>query len=110
MQAIAEAIREQILSILSYIDPNDDIKELVHNTILDHCGLLQKREELDDDLDYTEEEAQFHEEIKLQRQEEEAETFRLFTEEETYKQRLKNVALFIGASAGGWFGDEDDED
>ncbi|VDK60945.1 unnamed protein product [Cylicostephanus goldi] len=42
MQAFVEAIREQILSILSYVDPNDDMREMVHNAILDHCGLLQK--------------------------------------------------------------------
>ncbi|VDM85416.1 unnamed protein product [Strongylus vulgaris] len=42
MEALIEAIREQISSILASLDPNDDVKVLVHNAILDQCGLMQK--------------------------------------------------------------------
>ncbi|KAK6765625.1 hypothetical protein RB195_025504 [Necator americanus] len=108
MEALGEAIREQLSSVLNSLDPNSDIKALVHNCILDQCGLLQKREESRDDVDNTEEEPRFQEEMKQRLQEEEAETFRLFTEEMAFKQRLKNVALVIGTN-GGWFVDEEEE-
>ncbi|KAK6765627.1 hypothetical protein RB195_025504 [Necator americanus] len=81
MEALGEAIREQLSSVLNSLDPNSDIKALVHNCILDQCGLLQKREESRDDVDNTEEEPRFQEEMKQRLQEEEAETFRLFTED-----------------------------
>ncbi|VDM79715.1 unnamed protein product [Strongylus vulgaris] len=69
----------------------------------------EKREEIDDNPDNTEEEPRFQEEMKLRQQEVEAESFRLFTEEEAYNQRLKSIALVLGAS-GGWFVEEEEEE
>ncbi|KAL6723264.1 hypothetical protein Aduo_018285 [Ancylostoma duodenale] len=65
------------------------------------------REESTDDVDNTDEEPRFQEEMKQRLQEEEAESFRLFTEQAAYKERLKNLALVIGA-IGGWFPDEEE--
>ncbi|KAL6723265.1 hypothetical protein Aduo_018286 [Ancylostoma duodenale] len=66
------------------------------------------REESRDDVDNTDEEPRFQEEMKHRLQEEGAESFRLFTEQAAYKERLKNLALVIGAT-GGWFPDEEEE-
>ncbi|EYC12251.1 hypothetical protein Y032_0048g1685 [Ancylostoma ceylanicum] len=109
MEALSEAIREQLSSMFTSLDPNTDIKTLVHSTILEQCGLLQKREESRDDVDNTDEEPRFQEEMKQRLQEEEADSFRLFSEQTAYKERLKNLALVIGTT-GGWFPEEEEEE
>uniref|UniRef100_A0A7I4Z4K8 Ovule protein n=1 Tax=Haemonchus contortus TaxID=6289 RepID=A0A7I4Z4K8_HAECO len=138
MEAMNEAIRQQLSSLLASLDPNTstNFKALIHETILDQCGLLQKREEDHDCGEYSDEDSFFQEEVRLRKVEVQDESLRLFTEKwvigdhsdhtyekseaplqgekvqnslvgAAYKERLKSIALVIGAS-GGWFPDEEE--
>ncbi|XGW32729.1 hypothetical protein V3C99_017341 [Haemonchus contortus] len=109
MEAMNEAIRQQLSSLLASLDPNTstNFKALIHETILDQCGLLQKREEDNECGEYSDEDSFFQEEVRLRKVEVQDESLRLFTESAAYKERLKSIALVIGAS-GGWFPDEEE--
>ncbi|KAL6723266.1 hypothetical protein Aduo_018287 [Ancylostoma duodenale] len=82
---------------------------LVNLHVFDEHLKGMKREESRDDVDNTDEEPRFQEGMEQRLQEEEAESFRLFTEQAAYKELLKNLALVIGAT-GGWFPDEEEEE
>ncbi|KAK5975535.1 hypothetical protein GCK32_000987 [Trichostrongylus colubriformis] len=137
MEAMNEAIRQQLATLLATLDPytnSSNFKALIHDTILDQCGLLQKREEFDQGGEGGDEESFFQEEVRLQKMDMQDESLRLYTEKwvigdhqntdekfiaqlngkiqnlsvgAAYKERLKNIAVVIGAS-GGWFPDEEE--
>ncbi|WKY16321.1 hypothetical protein Q1695_001193 [Nippostrongylus brasiliensis] len=79
MEALSEAIRKQ-LSALAILDSTTSFKALVHNSILEQYGLMQKQEEYTDDDKPEDEEADFQEELQQHKQEDNDESLRLFTE------------------------------
>ncbi|CAD6190623.1 unnamed protein product [Caenorhabditis auriculariae] len=107
-QLLNESMQSHCAMMFQVFNEGMGIKALLHQTILEQCGLMWKKEILGDDDDENEDKsrewAPHNEEIARKKREREMEI--LQNEEKASSQRLKSIAFLI--QSDGWFFEDDD--
>lgn len=106
MEALSECMQEHCSIMFEVFLQNKSVKSIIHESILDSYGLLQKQEEVDEDGENEEEIARHNEEIQKIKKEKE---YEMIEENNKFsKGRFKTLVMMI--QSDGWFEEDDDEE
>uniref|UniRef100_A0A1I7WLD9 Uncharacterized protein n=1 Tax=Heterorhabditis bacteriophora TaxID=37862 RepID=A0A1I7WLD9_HETBA len=102
IEALGAAINEHFSVFMGIMSPEMSFRSLLHISILDQCGLLQKHEEYEHETNYSMEIPIHQEEIIRHKKENEEQWINLSNASVFCEQHLKKVAIIMRSSAG-WF-------